>query len=175
VTEGFYRAIFSRNSVKYWDELCAVVPDLRPNFGVPQSKEWHPEGAVHIHICKVIDAAAEPLIRSSAPLDRCDYTFVLAALFHDIGKAATHEFKNGIHSFRDHETKSVEILQDYHGLIYGLGVKRWRLEAIVRDHMRAHRYIDGRMTKRSKRLEFIQLPHYEDLLKFAKYDRQGKL
>jgi len=166
-------ALFSGKSIGYWNILCEYIPDLASNYNVPQPPEHHPEGPVHIHICKVIDNVAFPILRIGSDTSTLDYTQFFAAIFHDIGKSFTHVETDGKHSFIDHELKSLEILQKYDDLLYEFKVSKSRLEEIVGNHMRAHLYISGEMQKQSKRKEFESLKYFRDLIQFANYDKSS--
>src|SRR2546421_11270454 len=109
-------ALFSGNALAYWSELCRIIPELKPNTGLPQNPAYHPEGPVHVHICKVIDNCAP---------DR-DIDLSLCALFHDIGKARAHRVKtlpDGTKKVSHimHEKYSAEIMDKYKALIESLG------------------------------------------------------
>lgn len=63
-------------------------PALYGMMGVPQDPDWHPEGDVWVHTLHVLDALAGlPAWRAALPFDRI--VLSLAALLHDVGKAAT--------------------------------------------------------------------------------------
>lgn len=60
--------------------LARIMPELDAIYGVPQPREYHPEGSVDAHLYLVLDYAAK-------------YEFSLpvrfAALVHDLGKGVT--------------------------------------------------------------------------------------
>jgi tRNA nucleotidyltransferase (CCA-adding enzyme) len=66
-----------------WIEL---YPPLARLVGVPQDPEWHPEGAVDVHVGHVLDAMARIADRAGvAGDDRA--VLVFAALTHDLAKS----------------------------------------------------------------------------------------
>src|SRR5215210_1120152 len=79
-----------------WLDRLNVTPQLFPELhalkGVPQEKEWHPEGDVFVHTQLACDRARELI-------DDLDYprkvAVMLAALCHDFGKPSTTEFVEG--------------------------------------------------------------------------------
>lgn len=73
--------LFATGWVRLYPELAAII-------GVPQDREWHPEGSVWQHTKDVCDAAAAIAIREGLSADD-RAVLVLAALCHDFGKAVT--------------------------------------------------------------------------------------
>ena len=69
-----------------------LFPELVALVGVPQEKEWHPEGNVDVHTLMVVDEARKLI-------DDLEFakkmTVMLGALCHDFGKPATTEFFDG--------------------------------------------------------------------------------
>lgn len=63
-------------------------PELAAMVDVPQDPQWHPEGAVHLHVGFVLAAAGEVAEREGlGPEQRA--VLMLAALTHDVGKPST--------------------------------------------------------------------------------------
>jgi tRNA nucleotidyltransferase (CCA-adding enzyme) len=83
-------------------KLLRFFPELQALVDCPQDSEWHPEGDVFDHTCKVCDAAAIRLLPwvnlKDAP------ALMWAALLHDAGKPSktTHDADGHIRS-RGHE------------------------------------------------------------------------
>jgi tRNA nucleotidyltransferase (CCA-adding enzyme) len=100
---------------RYWPELAALS-------GVPQEKDWHPEGDVWIHTLQVVDAAVEIANREikSGKLSKEDkVVLVAAALCHDLGKPATTEFIEGSYRSRGHEPAGVIPTREFLERIFG--------------------------------------------------------
>ena len=81
-----------------------LFPELKALAGVPQQKEWHPEGDVDVHTLLVVDEARKLI-------DDLDYskkvTVMLGALCHDFGKPATTEFFDGKWRSHAHDVAGV--------------------------------------------------------------------
>ncbi len=68
-----------------------VLPELHATVGVPQHREWHPEGDVFEHTMQTIDAAAV----LKYPDDDHRLTITYAALCHDLGKVTATKKVDG--------------------------------------------------------------------------------
>jgi len=71
--------------------LQELFPELAALVGVPQSKQWHPEGDVFEHTMQALDAAADICRRCNDTQMNEEERLILmyAALCHDLGKAKT--------------------------------------------------------------------------------------
>ena len=82
-----------------------LFPELVAMVGVPQEKEWHPEGNVDVHTLMVVDEARKLI-------DDLEYskqvTVMLGALCHDFGKPATTKFFDGRWRSHAHDEAGVE-------------------------------------------------------------------
>ncbi len=94
--------------LKWLYELGAVsqlFPEMKALVGVPQEKEWHPEGDVDVHTLLVVDRAREQI-------DELPYAkkvaVMLGALCHDFGKPATTQFFDGRWRAHGHDEAGVE-------------------------------------------------------------------
>ncbi len=93
--------------LKWLDELGATAqlfPEIENLKGVPQEKDWHPEGNVDVHTRLVVDRARELI--DDLPYAK-QVTVMLAALCHDFGKPATTEFVDGRIRSRGHDEAGV--------------------------------------------------------------------
>jgi tRNA nucleotidyltransferase (CCA-adding enzyme) len=70
-----------------------ILPELEELRGVMQEPAFHPEGDVLTHTLLTIDEAAK--LRGQLPDKRDQLAFMLAVLFHDLGKPETTEVKEG--------------------------------------------------------------------------------
>ncbi|MBK6942744.1 MAG: hypothetical protein IPH13_21435 [Planctomycetes bacterium] len=77
----------------------AAFPELAALRGVPQDDGWHPEGDVFDHTALCLDHATTMRDAVPRPL-----VFMLAVLFHDLGKAATTKWKDGRLRAHAHDT-----------------------------------------------------------------------
>ncbi|CAN5322680.1 hypothetical protein BH20ACI1_BH20ACI1_24280 [soil metagenome] len=69
-----------------------LFPELVSLVGVPQEKEWHPEGDVDVHTLMVVDEARKLI--DDLPYSK-KVTVMLGAICHDFGKPATTKFFDG--------------------------------------------------------------------------------
>jgi tRNA nucleotidyltransferase (CCA-adding enzyme) len=81
-----------------------LFPELQALIGVPQDKEWHPEGDCDVHTWLTVDRARELI--DDLPYAK-QVTVMLAALCHDLGKPATTEFIEGHWRSLGHDTAGV--------------------------------------------------------------------
>ena len=82
-----------------------LFPELKSLVGVPQEKEWHPEGNVDIHTLMVVDEARQ--LVDDLPYSK-QVTVMLGALCHDFGKPATTKFFDGRWRSHAHDEAGVE-------------------------------------------------------------------
>jgi len=158
------------------DAIAKLFPELQALVGVPQEKEWHPEGDVSVHTLLVVDRARELIDDLAYPKQ---VTVMLGALCHDLGKPATTEFTEGRWRSRGHEeagappTESLlERLNVY--TLEGYDV-RAQVIALVRDHLKPGEFYkkrgevgDGAFRRLARRCEL-------DLLyRVAKADSLGR-
>ena len=107
----------------------------------------HPEGDVLTHSLQVMDWAFKETINTD---------LILAALFHDIGKAV---------DTKGHDKVGADLLREH------LSAKSvWLIE----QHMRFWYLILGDMRKRSKVKELLEHPWLSDLCALARWDKLGR-
>jgi len=82
-----------------------LFPEMKALIGVPQEKEWHPEGPVDQHTLLVVDRARELI--ADLPYAK-KVTVMLGALCHDFGKPATTQFFDGRWRSHAHDEAGVE-------------------------------------------------------------------
>ena len=153
-----------------------LFPELGALAGVPQEKDWHPEGTVEVHTWLVVDRARE-LIDDLPYAKRV--TVMLAALCHEFGKPATTEFTEGRTRSRGHEEAGVAPTESFlerlniHTLD-GYDV-RAQVIALVRDHLKPGEFYkkrdevgDGAFRRLARRCEL------ELLYRVAKADSLGR-
>ncbi len=128
--------------------LVEIFPEVAENVGVEQGNKAHKDD-VFLHTMKVLDAARED---SFIPLAG-DMELMLAALFHDVGKARTKRYdtEKGRMTFYGHQTiskrmarKRMEILK-----MNILGVDTHRICNLVEEHMfQTKHYFSDRSIRR---------------------------
>lgn len=165
--------------LKWLDDLgvtAQLFPELQALTGVPQEKEWHPEGDCNVHTRLVVDRARELL--DDLPYAK-QVTLMLAALCHDFGKPATTEFIEGRIRSRGHEEAGVQPTKSFLERLNvytmdGYDV-RAQVIALVRDHLKPGEFYkkrdeigDGAFRRLARRCEL-------DLLyRVAKADSLGR-
>ncbi len=93
--------------LKWLYDLGAVkqlFPEMQALVGVPQQKEWHPEGDVDVHTLMVADEARKLIDHLSYPKK---VAVMLGAVCHDFGKPATTEFMDGKWRSHSHDEAGV--------------------------------------------------------------------
>ncbi len=156
--------------------LDQLFPEIKALIGIPQQKEWHPEGDVFVHTLLVADRARELIDDLVYPKQ---VTVMLGALCHDFGKPATTEFLEGRWRSRGHEEAGIAPTEKFlerlniHTLD-GYDV-RSQVVALVRDHLKPGEFYkkrdevgDGAFRRLAQRCEL-------DLLyRVAKADSLGR-
>jgi tRNA nucleotidyltransferase (CCA-adding enzyme) len=164
---------------KWLEEFGAfdqLFPELKALIGVPQQKEWHPEGNLDVHTWLVVDRAREMIDDLPYPKQ---VTVMLAALCHDFGKPATTKFEEGKIRSRGHEEAGVAPTETFlerlniHTLD-GYDV-RSQVIALVRDHLKPGEFYkkrdevgDGAFRRLARRCEL------ELLYRVSKADSLGR-
>jgi tRNA nucleotidyltransferase (CCA-adding enzyme) len=165
--------------LRWLDDLNATAqlfPELNALKGVPQEKDWHPEGDVDVHTWLTCDRARELIEDLDYPRQ---VTLMLAALCHDFGKPSTTEFVEGRMRSRGHEEAGVgptvsflERLKLF--TLEGYDV-RSQVVALVRDHLKPGEFYrrrdeisDGAFRRLARRCEL------ELLYRVAKADTLGR-
>jgi len=82
-----------------------LFPEMKVLIGVPQEKEWHPEGEVWTHSLLVVDRARELIDDLPHPKK---VAVMLGALCHDFGKPATTQFFDGRWRSHAHDEAGIE-------------------------------------------------------------------
>ena len=138
----------------------------------PQGAEWHPEAPdeevphnVLAHINIVFNRARRT----------GDINFMLAAFFHDLGKAdTTHPHPSGEPgrwSAKMHEIVSARLVEKYRDWIEELGGNYDLIHYIVAQHMRAKQEDIMRPVKQA---ELRKHPYYNAVKTFSEFDDMKK-
>ena len=129
-------------------------------FKTNQSKLWHPEGNAGKHIRIVFNRAK----------NTGDINYMLAAFFHDLGKAdvtRAHPTKQDAWPAHGHEIISAKLVEKYADWINRLGGDVELVLYIVKEHMRA-KQLDN--MKPAKREAFKSHPLYAFMPAFNDFD-----
>lgn len=153
-----------------------IFPELKSLVGVPQEKEWHPEGDVDVHTLMVADQARKLI--DDLPYER-KVAVMLGAVAHDFGKPPTTEFVDGRIRSRGHDEAGIEptiSFLDRLGIftLNGFDVREQVLQ-LVRYHLKPGEYYkskepvgDGAFRRLARKVE-------PDLLyRVAKADSLGR-
>jgi tRNA nucleotidyltransferase (CCA-adding enzyme) len=122
--------------------LQPIYPEIDALFGVPQPAQWHPEIDTGVHTLMVLEQAA---LLSGEPQVR------LAALLHDLGKAATPRAQWPSH--HGHEERSVALIEALAERLRLPGDYRDLAIIVARYHGIVHRAFD---LKPQTILEFME-------------------
>lgn len=149
--------------MKFWDLYSRfpmkLIADLR---NTPQDSRHHPEGNVFEHTKQVFELAS---LTGDKELE-------MAALFHDLGKIECTFLKDNTKIVAyGHELKAKEYIEKYKILFEDLDIDWKKVAYICRYHMLAHRLDEMRAFK----VEALKAsPYFEDLMRFAKCDNEGR-
>jgi tRNA nucleotidyltransferase (CCA-adding enzyme) len=153
-----------------------LFPEIHALVGVPQEKDWHPEGEVDTHTWLTLDRARELV-------DDLDYprrvVVMLAALCHDFGKPSTTEFVEGRIRSRGHDRAGEQPTLDFLDRlkIHTLGGYdvRAQVVALVAEHLKPGEFYykreqigDGAFRRLARRCEL------ELLYRVARADTLGR-
>ena len=108
--------------------LQALLPEVNRLWGVPQRAEYHPEIDTGIHLCMVLDMAAQ----LDAPL-----AVRFACLCHDLGKGTTP--KDLLPKHIGHEARSARLLQAVCERLRVPTDCRELADVVAREHGNLHR------------------------------------
>jgi len=125
-----------------------------------QGSYWHPEGNVKLHINIVFNRAKRT----------GDINLMLAAIFHDLGKADVtikHPTIPDKWSAQTHEKISEELVTRHSDWIEELGGDPEIVQYIVSKHMRIK---DIDVMRSRKRVAFQEEKYFDILQKFADFD-----
>ena len=103
-----------------------VLPEVDALYGVPQEKQFHPEGDVYTHTMLMLEHMALP-----------DSRLAWSALLHDIGKAVTTftDENNRIRAF-GHEDKGAEMAEKIAARLKFSVSEKNSVVTAIRNHMR---------------------------------------
>lgn len=100
--------------------------------GVPQNIEWHQEGDALEHTKLVVNSMYDHLKQLKKHHSWYEETMLLAAIFHDVGKAITTKYdpKDGLYHCPNHAEESAKIFKNYNvtGSIYAENLIKWHMQ-----------------------------------------------
>ena len=153
------------------DHLKEFFPELAVCVGVEQYPVYHPEGDVFEHTMLVLDCAAALRAKAQWPLG-----FMLAVLFHDLGKAVATEVQpDGKITAYGHEVKGLPLCEAQMRRL----TSQVKLIEYVKNmmwlHMRPNVLAGARSKKKKTRQLFDLSVCPEDLILLSRADASGKL
>lgn len=162
--EVYFDILRRAGALEVWfKELAALI-------GVRQNPKYHPEGDAYVHTMLVLRAAAEMREAAQKPLN-----LMLAALVHDLGKAATTtQDQNGNYHSCEHEIAGVPLLS---AMLSRIGAGKDMLaycENMCRLHMRTHTCFYNHSREGRTNLLFDESVCPHDLVLLAVCDAMGK-
>lgn len=157
----------NKGNISTFRDLYDTMPQslqdaLKRLWKVPQRKDYHPEGNTLKHVITVVKRA----------IKTGDIDIVLAALFHDLGKYDTLQFriKDRMPTAYGHEKVSATMVKDNRDYIRELGGNPVVVYYLVKQHMRV-KLIDK---MKQKKADFIRKnPQFDRLNKFKDIDKGG--
>lgn len=162
--EVYFDILRRAGALEVWfQELAALI-------GVRQNPKYHPEGDAYVHTMLVLRAAAEMREAAQKPLN-----LMLAALVHDLGKAATTtQDQNGNYHSCEHEIAGIPLLS---AMLSRIGAGKDMLaycENMCRLHMRTHICFYMNLGEGQTNLLFDESVCPHDLVLLAVCDARGK-
>ena len=152
------------------DQLDVWFPEIKALIGVPQEGRYHREGDVWTHTMMVADEAAA--WRGST---ENDLALMLAALTHDMGKAARTESEDGRVRSIGHEKESVVLAERF---LRRLTNERQLIRTVLELtelHMRPNAAAAERASIKATNRMFDRTKAPEALLALAAADERGRI
>ena len=135
-----------------------IVPEFCALQGVPQPREFHPEGDVLSHTLIVLG-----LMRAPSP------TLARGALLHDIGKPPTYEVADRIR-FNNHPKVGERMTREICARLRFSSDETERIALLVRDHLK---FMSVRDMRPSTLKRFLRQAHFEEHLELHRLDCLG--
>lgn len=158
----FFGELRAMGQLEPWFAEVAALID------VPQNPVYHPEGDVYNHTMLVIDAAAELRDQASDA-----YSFMLAALCHDLGKPQVTCERDGRIISYGHEKVGVDVARAFLARVVGSAKVRDYVLNMVELHMKPNSNVAQGAGRKSYNRLFDQSCCPRDLLLLATSDDRG--
>lgn len=164
--------LFDIEKFEYKWDYIETIPEFAILKDCEQNPKWHSEGTAWEHSKLVAQAAIDYCVKYYYDKDcECDNKILLlSALFHDIGKGVTTEFKKGNWHAYGHETASEKITRR---LLWDEDIYiRETVCSLVRWHMEPLRIAES--SKYMEKIFKLKLNvNFELLLKLKRFDILG--
>ncbi len=159
----FFEQLREMNQLDVWfPELEALIP-------IQQNPKNHPEGSVWNHTMLALDEAARLRSEAKEPL-----YFMLAALWHDAGKAVTGQLIDGVIVFPDHENAGVPIAKKAAERITRENALLKYILNMTKLHMSCNNMAKRKASQEEMNILFDSSICPEDLLLLAETDFLGR-
>ncbi|MGD9947318.1 MAG: HD domain-containing protein [Desulfobulbus sp.] len=160
-------SLMRKRPAGWWEELCALIPELAGLAGTPQPREYHAEGDVAQHT---------RLALSHCPHD-CSAVLLWVALLHDIGKPKTTVIQTDGHiTAHGHAKRGAEQAES---ILIRLGMPtecREQITWTIRHHVFQHSWqLHSPADLSNRQRNFIQHPWFPLLLEFLHVDTQASV
>jgi len=140
-----------------------------------QDAKHHAEGCVKNHIKMIFEYIQDNYNE--------DLDLLICAMFHDLGKIDTtkvFEKKDGIRihaiGHEDYAQSYINLYKLYFASLENYDSIDWnKVSYICKNHMRAHMYYSGRISKPAKRQAMEEHEYFEDLMRFERADENGSI
>jgi tRNA nucleotidyltransferase (CCA-adding enzyme) len=166
--EGGYRPSVFFQTLHDCGALARVMPELAALHGVPQRADYHPEVDTLVHTLMCVDVA----VRMEFPLP-----VRVAALLHDLGKAATPAAEWPSH--RMHDARGLPLVEQFATRLRLPNAQRDLALAVTRDHLLVHRVRELRPATLLELLErlsaFRRGEFFDQALDACLCDARGRL
>jgi predicted HD phosphohydrolase len=129
------------------DTMKDIFYILELTIGVPQLEEYHPEGDVFNHLMQTYFWALR---------DTNDTDLILAALLHDVGKAA---------GLQGHDDIGSDMIRPY---------TSHKTTWLVSQHMRVWTLLKGEMRRPGKVKALANHPWFPELVLLARWDKMAR-
>ena len=132
-----------------------LLPEVARLRGVPQPREFHPEGDVFEHTVRVLEFLQDPSV-----------SLAFGALLHDVGKPETREDAERIR-FPRHDAVGARIAEQVVRRLRFSNEQAERIVALVRGHMRIK---DFPRMREGKRRRVAAAPEFSELVELLRAD-----
>ncbi len=132
--------------------LLRFFPEIEAMVGVPQDKEWHPEGTVWEHTMLVVDEAAAARAAAVGTGDEAeDLAVMLGALLHDVGKPLTTVEVGGRIRSPLHEEQGVPVARAFLERLHASAALLDQVSGLVLHHLAPAHFSRGDATPKAYR------------------------
>ncbi len=135
--------------------LADILPEVAAMKGVPQPREFHPEGDVWIHTLMMLGGMREP-----SP------ELALAVLLHDVGKPPTFRVADRIR-FDDHAEVGARMAAAILSRLRFSNNQIGRVEQMIANHLR---FKDVTKMRESKLKRFMRMENFDEHLELHRLD-----